>query len=88
MTEIKTSGQITFDPECVGKTMPSVVLVGELHWPEAGGDTIEFRLLMDYHFCYAKRTADGYESIWAVSRPVADRAKYPNWPKPEPAAVA
>jgi hypothetical protein len=74
-------GEITFDPDAVGKPLDALVLVGRLSL-EDGGPI--FELLMDYHVCYRKRESDGYESLWIVSRPVADRAKYPNWPKPEP----
>jgi len=74
-------GQITFDPECIGKEMPAVVLVGKLSWHDTPPE-VQFALLMDYHFRYEK-WPDHPEKIWAVTRPVIDREKYPNWPKPE-----
>jgi hypothetical protein len=38
-----------------------------------------FHLLMDYHIYRDKRG-----NAVMCCRPVADREKYPNWPKPEP----
>ena len=91
MSEMIMRGEITFDPDAVGKGFSSVMLVGKI-MVDGGVPLLE--LLYDYHVCYAKRPVVlngalvpgevGQETLWMVSRPVAERAKYPNWPKPEP----
>ena len=83
--ELKMRGEITWHPEAIGKQpIGAVALLG--NFVTEGGVTI-FEMLCDYHVCYEKRASDGYEKVWLVSRPVTDRAKYPNWPKPEPGAT-
>lgn len=85
MSEIKIRGEITFDPEAVGKpVLGGVILCGKIVH-DAGVPV--FELIFDYHVCYEKRASDGHEKVWLVSRRVADREKFPNWPQPEPEAV-